>query len=113
MIVTDQPIAGQQQNMGNGSLVNPQGVIPPHNQSSNTGNPNPLDDNPGPKEQTRSTMAILFILGFFAILFLCFAYAIKVGAKLSELKDSLVGIIGALSGIIGFIVGYYYKNSHE
>lgn len=112
-MTTDQTIAGQQHNMNEGSSVNPQGVIPTFDQSSNTGNPNPLDDNPGPKEQTRSTMAILFILGFFAILFLCFVYAIKVGAKLSELKDSLVGIIGALSGIIGFIVGYYYKNSHE
>lgn len=65
------------------------------------------------KEHTRKTMALLFVLGFFALLFLCFAYAIKTDATLAELKDALVAIIGALSGIFGFIVGYYYKTSQE
>lgn len=74
---------------------------------------NAADGSPEKKEHTRSKMAILFVLGFFAILFLCFVYAIKVGASLSELKDTLVGVVGALSGILGFIVGYYYKSSQE
>lgn len=74
---------------------------------------NAADGNPEKKEHTRSKMAILFVLGFFAILFLCFVYAIMAGAKLSDLKDMLVGVIGALSGILGFIVGYYYKTSQE
>ena len=65
------------------------------------------------KEHTRSTMALLFVLGFFAILFLCYAYAITVGATLSELKEALIAIIGSLSGMIGFIVGYYYKSAQE
>ena len=65
------------------------------------------------KENTRSTMALLFALGFFAILFLCFVYAIKVDASLLDLKDTLIAIIGSLSGILGFIVGYYYKSSIE
>lgn len=62
------------------------------------------------REHTRSTMAILFVLGFFAILFLCFVYAIVVDATLGELKDALIGIAGALSGTLGFIVGFYYKS---
>jgi hypothetical protein len=65
------------------------------------------------KEDTRSKLALLFVLGFFSIIFLCFAYAIKVGASLNSLKDMLVGVIGALSGIFGFIVGYYYKSSEQ
>lgn len=71
------------------------------------------DEKPEKKEYTRSKMAILFVLGFFAILFLCFVYAIKVNAPLSELKDTLIGVIGALSGTLGFIVGYYYKSTLE
>ena len=74
---------------------------------------NAADGYPEKKEHTRSRMAILFVLGFFAILFLCFVYAIMVDATLGDLKDTLVGVIGALSGILGFIVGYYYKTSQE
>lgn len=72
-----------------------------------------IDNHEATKEHTRSTMALLFVLGFYAILFLCFIYAIAVGAKLSDLKDVLIAIIGALSGLIGFVVGYYYKSSQE
>ncbi len=74
---------------------------------------NVVDGSPEKKEHTRSTMAILFVLGFFAILFLCFAYAIMVGSSLRDLKETLVGVVGALSGILGFIVGYYYKATLE
>ena len=79
--------------------------------SENIGNA--VDGNPEKKEHTRSKMALLFVLGFFAILFLCFVYAIMVNASLKDLKDTLVGVVGALSGILGFIVGYYYKSSQE
>ena len=55
------------------------------------------DEKSEPREHTRSKMALLFVLGFFAILFLCFVYA----------------IIGELSGTLGFIVGFYYKSMKE
>lgn len=73
-----------------------------------------LLDQKGPaREHTRSKMAILYVLGFFGIIFMCFAYAINVNASLVELKDTLVAVIGALSGTLGFIVGYYYKSTQE
>lgn len=52
------------------------------------------DEKPEHREHTRSKMALLFVLGFFSILFLCIAYAVKVKASLNELKDILVAIIG-------------------
>lgn len=71
------------------------------------------DEKPEHREHTRSKMALHFVLGFFSILFLCIAYAVKVKASLTELKDILVAIIGALSGTLGFIVGFYYKSIKE
>ena len=65
------------------------------------------------QENTRSKLALLFVLGFFAILFLCFIYAFFVEASINDLKDTLIGVIGALAGILGFIVGYYYKTTKE
>ena len=49
----------------------------------------------------------------FQFFFLCIAYAVKVKATLNELKEILVAIIGALSGTLGFIVGFYYKSIKE
>ena len=73
----------------------------------------PKDELSNKKEDTRSKVAILFVLGFFAIIFMCFAFAIMGNASLADLKDTLVGVIGALSGMLGFIVGYYYKSTLE
>lgn len=91
--------------------VRPESGLSP-NDSEETGAG--LLDQKGPaQEHTRSKMAMLFVLGFFGIIFMCFAYAIKVEAPLADLKDALVAIIGALSGTLGFIVGYYYKSTLE
>lgn len=81
--------------------------------SNNDPNIGEDDEQPEKRELTRSKMALLFVLGFFSILFLCFAYAIRVNASISDLKDVLVAIIGALSGTLGFIVGFYYKSIKE
>ena len=83
------------------------------NENSTNIGPSTKDSGEPNKEHTRSKMAILFVLGFFAILFLCVAFAVRVNATLSDLKDILVAIIGALSGTLGFIVGYYYKSTQE
>ena len=81
-------------------VSSPEEVQPNNENVSST-----LDGTPEKRENTRSTMAILFVLGFFSILFLKFS--------IGDLKDTLIGVAGALSGTLGFIVGYYYKSSQE
>lgn len=65
------------------------------------------------REHTRSRLALLFIMGFFAVVFLSFMYATVVKSSISELKEFLTSIIGAFSGLLGFIIGYYYKEAQK
>lgn len=62
-----------------------------------------------PKEQTRGKMASVFISGFFMVILMCFVYAGWKQAAMDELKDMIIAVIGALSGLIGFVIGYYFK----
>lgn len=110
---------GENEELAEGEVAQ---AAPPVLEIENAANENRhnIDDNLDPgkdghvsPEQTRSTVALLFIIGFFSILFLCFVYAIVTGASISEVKDILVAIIGALSGTLGFIVGYYYKSESK
>lgn len=105
-------MSGEQNELATGSGEN---LMPPQANLEMDGQNVSRDeqDSSKPREQTRSKVALLFVLGFFAILFLCFAYGVKVNASLSELKDVLIGIIGALSGTLGFIIGFYYKSLKE
>lgn len=85
----------------------------PQSQVSDTNTGNEYDQSEGDREQTRSRMAILFIIGFFSVIFLCFIYSTVTNSGIKELRDLLTSIIGALSGILGFIIGFYYKSSIE
>ena len=71
------------------------------------------DDSGAAREHTRSKMALVYVLGFFSIIYLCFLYAIIMKSSLNDLKEILVAVIGALSSTLGFIVGYYYKSTQE
>jgi hypothetical protein len=61
------------------------------------------------KEHTRGKMASLFVLGFFTVVILCFVYAAWKQEPLVEVKEMITAVIGALSGLIGFVIGYYFK----
>lgn len=75
-------------------------------------NSEPTKDNGGdPQEPTRGKMASVFISGFFMIIMVCFIYAAWQQASLSEVKDMVIAIIGALSGLVGFVIGYYFKTT--
>lgn len=65
------------------------------------------------KNITRNKMAMVFVIGFFSVLFLIITYAFFVGSQLKELKDTIIAIVGSLSGIIGFVIGYYFKSEQE
>lgn len=65
-----------------------------------------------PKEPTRGKMASVFILGFFMVVILCFVYAAWMQATITELKDIVVAVIGAMSGLVGFVIGYYFKSKN-
>ena len=61
----------------------------------------------------RSKLARIFIFGFFAILILCFVFARYDSEHISELKELLTSAGGLMTGLIGFIFGYYFKNDTE
>ena len=64
------------------------------------------------KEETRGKMASVFISGFFMIIIISFVYAGWQKASLGEVTDSITAIIGALSGLVGFVIGYYFKGDN-
>lgn len=66
-----------------------------------------------PQEPTRGKMASVFISGFFMIIVICFIYAAWIQASLSEVQDMVIAIIGALSGLVGFVIGYYFKTTSK
>ncbi len=61
------------------------------------------------QEDTRSKVAILIILGFFAVVFVSFIIPIVL-KDTSDLRELLSTIMGGLAGIVGFVVGHYFKH---
>lgn len=66
-----------------------------------------------PKENTRSFIAMIYVIAFFIVIFIVLIVGFCVRLKVNELKDMLVAVSGVLSGPLGFIVGYYFKASKE
>ena len=66
-----------------------------------------------PKENTRSTIAKIYVYAFFGVIFIVLIAGFLKEFKVDEFKDMLVTISGVLSGPLGFIVGYYFKASKE
>ena len=66
-----------------------------------------------PKENTRSTIAKIYVYAFFSVIFTVLIVGYFKEFKVDEFKDMLVTISGVLSGPLGFIVGYYFKASKE
>lgn len=70
-------------------------------------------DNSQKRENTRSTIAIIYVSAFLGIIAVSLIACWWVGSSVADQKDLLVAISGVLSGPLGFIVGYYFKASIE
>jgi uncharacterized membrane protein len=61
-------------------------------------------------EKSRSTLAILFIVLFFCVIFLTFFIGFNTtDFGVQEYKDLLTTVSSILSGPLGFIIGFYFK----
>ena len=69
------------------------------------------------REETRGTLAKIFMFGFFFSMLLggIFVFIIggDPGVKVQNFKDVLLAISGVLSGPLGFVVGYYFRKQEE
>lgn len=66
-----------------------------------------------PKENTRSTIAKIYVIAYFVVVFLVFIIGWLNCFDVDSYKDMLIAVSGVLSGPLGFIVGYYFKASKE
>lgn len=64
------------------------------------------------REDTRSKVATLYVIGFFIVIFLGF-FTTWVFSESCDLKELLVAISGVLSGPLGFIIGFYFKSADK
>lgn len=78
---------------------------------------NILDDSKPTKDTTRKTLASIFVYGFFGVIVLCFFFCFFYNYAFCDckidLKDLLLTVAGILSGPLGFVFGYYFKNEEE
>jgi len=67
----------------------------------------------GKRESVRSKIALRFIYAFFAFLFFTMIIGLLKGYFLEDFKELLVTVSGILSGPLGFIIGFYFKDTIE
>ena len=66
------------------------------------------------REVTRSTFALIFLVGFIILLSLGMVLGFLMeGDQLNNTQEILLTISGILSGPLGFVVGYYFRRSEE
>jgi len=66
------------------------------------------------REDTRGTLALVFLIGFFVILILGMLIgAVNEGDKVTSVTELLLTVSGILSGPLGFVVGYYFRSQEQ
>lgn len=71
------------------------------------------DQRANKREDVRSKIALYYIIGFFGIILLGFGTGLWMRFEMESYKDMLIAISGILSGPLGFIIGFYFKESTE
>jgi len=65
------------------------------------------------RENVRSEIARWYVYGFLLIIGAALLIGILKEFTVDEYKDMLVAISGVLSGPLGFIIGFYFKDSSD
>lgn len=64
----------------------------------------------GPKDKTRKIIATIYVCAFLGIVIITLLIMLLVGCyTINDIKDVLLTESGILSGPLGFIIGFYFK----
>ena len=67
----------------------------------------------GKRESVRSQIALYYIIGFFSIIVIGLIIGLIRNFDIKDYKDIMIAISGILSGPLGFIVGFYFKDNSD
>lgn len=71
------------------------------------------DQSPATKITTQSQIGIVYVYGFLGIIAFVLLFTLWNCYKVVDIKDLLLAISGVLSGPLGFIIGYYFKEDTQ
>lgn len=66
------------------------------------------------REQNRGTLAMVFVILFFCVIFVTFIIGYTTdNFDIQNYKDLLTTVSSILSGPLGFIIGFYFKEKYD
>jgi len=66
------------------------------------------------REKNRGVLAMVFVVLFFCVIFVTFIIGYSTdGFETNDYKDLLTTVSSILSGPLGFIIGFYFKERQE
>lgn len=86
---------------------------PPVTLFEHTGQLTTKEQRAGKRESVRSQIALYYIIGFFSIIVLGLIIGWCRNFEIKDYKDIMIAISGILSGPLGFIIGFYFKDSSD
>ncbi|MEM7486700.1 MAG: hypothetical protein AAF348_15945 [Bacteroidota bacterium] len=66
------------------------------------------------REKNRGALAFVFVILFFCVIFVTFVIGYTTeGFEIQDYKDLLTTVSSILSGPLGFIIGFYFKEKYD